>query len=440
MRSFFNSLRAYCTPYWYWLYFPLSFFWCQHTPKPVFVAQPSWVSSMVATDPEGYSDPIYSTAAIDYSANVIQHEGSALKNFFEQLGLLENKKDRKVRILHIGDSHIQADFFSGEVRKRLQADPRFGNGGRGFVFPYAAAKTNNPFNYQVSTKGNWEPKRSISKNAFSRWGLSGLNAITMEVNSEISLKLVPYNGYQAPSFSHVRIFYPIEDPQNYEVTLPNQTDLIESAYASPYGYMAFDLKSPQTSLDIGLKKTDKRQNRFLMQGILLENNKAGIVYNATGLNGAEVNTYFRCEDFDKHVRSIAPNLIIISLGTNDANVAKFDAALYKANLKYMINKIRQIMPKVSILLTSPNDSYYMGQKPNKNTQEVVEKLEEVSREMRVAFWDFYTVMGGLGTVKRWVKQGLAQKDLIHLTDRGYQLQGRLLHKALDDAYKLSKSK
>lgn len=394
-------------------------FLCQYTTKPGFKA-----SKGTSAAPQ-----------IVYSANVIQHEGNALKHFFEQLQQLERKKDRKVRILQIGDSHIQADFFSGEVRKRYQNDPRFGNGGRGFIFPYTAAKTNNPFNYQITTKGNWEPKRSVTKTSFSRWGISGINAITTDSKAEISIQLVPYNGYTPSAFSHVRVFYPIDDPQNFEVTLPKQASLIESAYASPHGCMAFDLKTPQTSLDIGLKKTDSRQVRFLMQGILLENNSPGIVYNATGLNGAEVNTYFRCEDFDKHVKSLNPDLIIISLGTNDAFVSNFDSELYKANLKYMIRKIRMTVPKASILLTSPNDTYYYGQKPNKNSLAVVEKLEEVSREMRVGYWDFFAVMGGLGTIKRWEKQGLAQPDMVHLTDRGYQLQGRLLYKALDDAYK-----
>src|SRR5207302_11012269 len=40
-------------------------------------------------------------------------------------------RSRPVTILQIGDSHTAADFFTGELRKRLQA--RYGDGGVGYV-------------------------------------------------------------------------------------------------------------------------------------------------------------------------------------------------------------------------------------------------------------------------------------------------------------------
>ena len=60
--------------------------------------------------------------------NVISNE-KALTAIFEKLYQLEENQDRKVRIVHIGDSHIQADLFTAKIRRRMQQV--FGNAGFG---------------------------------------------------------------------------------------------------------------------------------------------------------------------------------------------------------------------------------------------------------------------------------------------------------------------
>jgi len=73
--------------------------------------------------------------------NKIEND-SSLNSFYEKLYLLEKTKMSRVNIAHIGDSHIQADHFSGAMRQKLQV--KFGNGGRGLIFPYRVAKSNEP--------------------------------------------------------------------------------------------------------------------------------------------------------------------------------------------------------------------------------------------------------------------------------------------------------
>ena len=53
-----------------------------------------------------------------------------LEHIFTALQAREQGRG-SARITHIGDSHIIADFWTGEMRTRLQN--RFGDGGRGFV-------------------------------------------------------------------------------------------------------------------------------------------------------------------------------------------------------------------------------------------------------------------------------------------------------------------
>ncbi|WP_027001142.1 GDSL-type esterase/lipase family protein [Hugenholtzia roseola] len=372
---------------------------------------------------------------IDYGANDILFS-QYLEPFFKALQDLQNKKRRQVHILHIGDSHLQADFFTGEVRRRLQADARFGEAGRGFVFPYNVAKTNNPLDYKVSYTGVWEGFRSALPRQQSRWGLAGVTAQTYQSSATFAIKLQTFKGKSPIGFNKIRIYYPLQDSTQFEPTLHLASSEILSRKVSNEGYMEYTLRQVQTELNLGLVKTEAGQKRFLLQGVWLENTEqAGILYSAVGVNGADSKTYLRCEDFEPHLRSLAPDLVVISLGTNDAYATNFNESLYQANLEFLIAQIRKNFPQLPILLTSPNDTYRYQKYINYHTEKAQEKLYGIAQNKQVAFWDFFKIMGGLKSIAYWQKAELAQRDRVHLSQAGYELQGQLFFEALDEAYK-----
>src|SRR5690606_25755204 len=92
---------------------------------------------------------------------------------FEALRALENGSGETVRITWLGDSHTAADFWTGEVRRRLQA--RFGNGGQGVVSLALGGGRDEVASYKV--RGTWkqEPKSgaSRSRQLDGKVGLSG---------------------------------------------------------------------------------------------------------------------------------------------------------------------------------------------------------------------------------------------------------------------------
>ncbi len=59
--------------------------------------------------------------------------------------------DSILRIVYLGDSHIQADFGGDVVRQRLNRAA--GNAGRGLIIPFKIAGTNQPNDYTFSTTG-----------------------------------------------------------------------------------------------------------------------------------------------------------------------------------------------------------------------------------------------------------------------------------------------
>jgi lysophospholipase L1-like esterase len=355
-----------------------------------------------------------------------------LARFWEKLASLEQDRDEKVHIYQLGDSHIQADIFSGYFRNRLINDPRFPVNARGFIFPYNAAQTNNPYNYKVSYTGQWEGKRSVKSKNFSRWGLAG---ITTETSSpEASLTVYPNSQRDVYQIQKVKIFYPTEDPSQFDaIVLPDEGNYLLSYFAGQ-GYIEFVLQNPQPSVKIQLKKSASKQYRFTLQGIFLDSMEPSIVYSASGVNAADVTSYFRCEDLERNVYALSPDLLIISLGTNDAYMYAFDAGKFKADLITLIRKIRKYSPETDILLTTPGDNFRKRKYQNKNNELARIKMLEVAAEMDVAVWDFYSVMGGLESMNHWYSAGLAQRDKLHLTMRGYEVQGELMYQAFEQAY------
>ena len=67
---------------------------------------------------------------------------SSLQPFFAGLDSLRAGKDTVLTIVHLGDSHIQAGYYSGKVMRLLQA--QFGNAGRGWIAPFKLSRTNEP--------------------------------------------------------------------------------------------------------------------------------------------------------------------------------------------------------------------------------------------------------------------------------------------------------
>ncbi len=357
----------------------------------------------------------------------------SLAPFFAKLKMLQEGSKERVHILHIGDSHVQADVFTGRMRQRFADDYRFGVAARGFVFPYRLARSNNPEDFTVSYTGTWEGKRCAISNEYSDWGLACITAKTTDLTA--SFVISPTVKSVQNEIVRVKIFYPVADKNSFRIRLvPEAGNQVISELITS-GFIEFTLQEAQKSVRFELYKTHIGQNHFLLQGISLENDGQGVVYSASGVNGAKVSSYLRCTAFEKHLLALKPDLVIVSLGTNDAFFDDFDPYLFKANYRFLIDKIRRVVPKAGILLTTPGDSFRRRRYPNPDIRQAVLKIIEVSRELGVAVWDFYEVMGGFRSAQLWQKHYLCQRDLVHFTHQGYILQGDLLYEAIDKAYR-----
>ena len=404
-----------------------------YVPKPLHFPPPD--SAFMAQHPNLPAD--FQPAVMHIEANPLQTFGQEpLANFRAAARKLAAGEKRQLRVLHIGDSHLQADLFSGQLRELLQQAPPAGYGaaGRGFVFPYALAHTNNPGDYRVTSTGAWLGRRSAISTHQSNWGLAGLTAVTTDPGATFTLELRGSAATSSP-VTRVRVFWPWTDSSSYQLDFADSANVASVERDSASGSVVWQLKKPVTLLPFVVRRTVPTQYRLLLQGLNLENDQPGLEYGMTGGNGAEVTSYLRAGRLRRHLAVLQPDLLIISLGTNDAYRPHFDSVAFRANYATLLQQILREVPKASVLLTTPGDTY-RGTIPNAaNTAAARRTILALAEETGCAVWDFNAVMGGSQSINQWAGLGLAQRDRVHYTLRGYRLQGELLYQAIRDALK-----
>lgn len=351
----------------------------------------------------------------------------------EAFDALINGRRKKVNIVHFGDSHIQADHFSGEMRSHFNDEKLLGNGGRGYLFPCSMANTSNPHNIKVSYKGIWNGCRNVELYKSCSWGLSGMTSTTSNVEATFTIDPNLNNANHKYEITRVKVYYQVSNKNSYYVKLMLPNGVLYPVRLDVDGYAEFILPVTEKTITIGLEKRFDHQNFFTLEGISFENDNKGIQYNAVGVNSATVPSFLKMPKFESHLKSLSPDLVIVSLGTNDAYTPYFNPNQYKINLARLIQKIKNAVPNASILLTTPNDCALYG-RFNKANQEATRVIMELSTEANCAVWDVFTIMGGLGSINQWLGAGLAAGDRIHLTGKGYRLQGDLLYDALITNY------
>jgi LysM repeat protein/lysophospholipase L1-like esterase len=466
---------------------------------------------------------------IDFVANVIERR-EVLLPFFKRLDDLRAGKSNQVRILHLGDSHVQGDYFTGWLRAFFQH--QYGAAGRGLVFPYREAGSYNARDIKTSATGYWQGRKSTFQNREVPIGLSAMGMRTYQENFELTL--LPQDRYGLDQrFNTVTIFHEkgpevfdmlVETGKTPSVPKPHPTTAIaasllvqpfappanlshkvrsgESLYSISRKYRCTivelrklnglnsnlihpgeTLKVPASKLlappsapaaaplplntfvPVGAKVVEAAQNaqqpflsivhldslssmlrlkglkrqaqqeRTTLFGLLLENNtRSGVLYCAAGANGVTYYHYNHAEYFVDQAALLYPDLIIITLGTNEAFLPSSKMAEVEREVDAFLQKLQTKMPQVPILVTIHPDVLKNKSLDNTTGMQVRDILRRQTQAHRVASWDFPMVMGGLGSMRRWRSEGLAQADGIHFTERGYLVKAQLLYQALQKAY------
>ncbi len=371
---------------------------------------------------------------IDQEKNVIGNAAS-LGAFFNSLQKIEKKGEGKVNILHIGDSHIQSGVLAKVVRQKLQKV--FGNAGRGLICPYALARTNGPRDYTIASDATWTQESVIHKEKSLNIGICGLTILSDAHGADLTITL---NSRDAVNnkFNKISVFH--------ENRLLN-TDLVflDTNGGKMAGVVnrrleqgccnyvsSAELAEYRDGLKIQALPKEGDADFTQINGIILESGNPGILYHNVGINGATYQDYNE-EAFIRQVAYLEPELIIISLGTNESFARNFHPDEFIGHVDILISGLKKHLSRAAFILTVPPYSL-KGRSKNWNVPVIRRELLSYCQKNNLAYWDLFSVMGGLGSMRTWQANKLASPDSVHFLTSGYELQGKLLFDALIKSY------
>ncbi|MBO6024960.1 MAG: hypothetical protein J6P83_08930 [Bacteroidales bacterium] len=382
-------------------------------------------------------------AHLDRNRIIYPGDSLDMERFFEKLDSVLFLGQGNLSIMHIGGSHVQAGVFTQQFRNDLLGIAPDLIGGQYFVFPFAAGGTNNPSHFRVSSTGSWDYCRNaVRKETDKRMGLAGAAITTTDADASVSIvtrerrvtAISPrfeFNKVTLIGFSETEDVVPVIGYKGK--TLQGTHDESQDTYT-------FQLPALTDSICIFF---EAMPGEFTLTGVLLDNGMPGISLHGVGVNGASLPSYLRCDDFERDLKLIKPDLVIFGIGINDAAEKDFDVTYFKRNYDALIRIIKRVNPDCALLFVTNNDSYkyVKGRKKRRGYYEVnpngliVEQaFMELGKQHNAAVWDQFDVMGGLYSMKDWENAGLAQRDKIHFTGDGYKLIGDLLYNALISRY------
>ncbi len=418
------------------------------------------------------------------SPNVIINP-SALSTFYAKLKQVHSVTPQKLNIVHIGDSHIQADLMTNVARQNLQKI--FGNGGRGFIFPYSVAKTNGASDIRFSSIGSFQSLRNISPPSELTVGLSGIALQNKSSDFEIELlvkdpvyhfntiKVISPSSFQTFAFANEKIKTISETSVPKSIVHRIKSGEALSLIASKYGISVSEIKRANNlksnairagkTLKIPSAETQKRTTEtfkyipleaqktdnyafyhfeipqstlalipvenatFNLNGIVLENDNNGIIYHNIGVNGSKFSDYNKYPLFFQQLAILSPDLVILSLGTNES-FDKLIADDYMKQLMQFVSNLRMRNPEVSILISTPPPSLFSRKYANNFVEEYSKEIVNLANDNSFAVWDLYSLLGGNSGISENAKNNLIGPDRVHYTKLGYELQGKLLSEAI----------
>jgi len=390
---------------------------------------------------QAYGQPLPEVNARSYTLvnpdeNVIQNAGH-LDDFFEKLIHLKSTGKGKVNILHIGDSHIQADFLTSVVRKDFQHE--FGNAGRGLVVPLRVAGTNEPVNIRSSASSStaWKSKRGIYVHQPLPIGIGGVTLNTVQPNARLTICMSdPVIDY---SFNTVTLFYQ-KDQHSFDFSIQDASGsekAILTAYSGePFAnYSRVLLPAATNQITVQMLQPTPEKKQATLFGLSLENGKDGVLYHAVGVNGAKYVHYNAALHFAKQTQALQPDLIIISLGTNESMDYPYLEKTFDAQINKLVQALIAYNPQARFILATPPDSFRRKINYNPGIEAVRDHIVQYAVENGLAFWDMYKVNGGKYSASEWKMQGLLRPDGVHFSREGYAYQGSLLYEAIMKSYK-----
>lgn len=357
---------------------------------------------------------------------------AGLQHFLDALAGLKTGQRKKVRIAYFGDSMIEGDLITEDLRDSLQLV--FGGAGVGFVpitSVVAGFRTTITHTFSKDWK-DYSYKALPPSNLFL--GISGHTFVPGESSWA---RYAPVRKQRMDKFQEVSLLYGPSSSANISVNDRSYT----LSGQLPVNKISWKLDSAQQKQALTIKWAGGPAAPFY--GVCFESDSGVFVdnYSFRGISGIELGKL--SGRLLQQMQTEHPyDLVVLHYGANvlwKPELTEYNN-WYGNPMRKVMDSLRNDLPNTSFLVITTADKSYKKNGSYITAPGVTALLKvqhDIAREHGAAYWNLYAAMGGHNSMIHWVEGDtvLANKDYTHFNRQGAARVGALLYKAMMDEYK-----
>lgn len=355
-----------------------------------------------------------------------------LARFHAALNGLERKTRREhVRVLWLGDSHGQADFWSGKLRKLL-AD-RFGGAGPGFV--HLGYKNYRHDGLKIDVKGRWRmrPKKPVSTKRQGD-GVYGLGGLMMSGYADGPRVEIAFSEVVPGETLHYDLCYRfVEAGDALATSVDGKAEVTRSEKDEGRGQV------------VHLELTASTEEPFVVRpigrtdlcGVVVEadpKQQPGVVVDTLAINGARYGTALAwdAQAWQAEVARRKPSLVVFEYGTNEAGDVSPPYNKVGKQVGELLGRVREVAPEADCVVVSPTDRGDAEEEVATMRQSIM----TAAKAARCYWFDAWKILGGQGAFAKLAAEPepKVQKDEVHLTIKGYRELAQTMYEELMAGY------
>ena len=387
------------------------------------------LASASDSPPEDPENPAVREAKPETAENIVSIEDfggevPAMDHFYDML--LDMPEDRPVRIAVLGDSFVEGDIFTADLRESLQ--DAYGGSGVGFV-PFSSSVALLRSTVRHTAQGwktrNVKDKRQAPEDLQDKFFVSGDLSLPQE-GASVRMEGVSFRKHLDAAGAARLVFINRERTALHVVI--NDTASRTFTPDSGERVQQIGIEAPVRSIEVRLD----RPEGFIGYGIELADRRGIVVDNFSIRGNSGLALFGTNFGVNSQIAAILGgyDLIVLQYGLNvmSADVMRYDT--YADAFVRVVNYMKRCFPGSSILVMGVGDRC-MQREGEFVTMPAVYGMIEAQRRAAeragVAFWNTFEAMGGEGSMARLVEKNWAAKDYTHIGYRGGKfVAGRLI--------------
>lgn len=350
-----------------------------------------------------------------------------MKAFYRALGEVQQ---RAVRIAYFGDSFIEADILTADLREMLQK--RYGGCGVGYV-----TITTEVAGYRPTVGHTWDgwTSHAVTDGHFDRSQQDISNHYFIPRSGAfVTLKGQRKYASRLDTCQASTIYFISPDSARITATINGKT--AKTFEVSP-GDSTLQALTVRGKIGSVRWQVDSIQAHATFYGATMdaENGIAVDNFSVRGSSGQQLGNipmamlrrYHRLRPYD---------LIVLQYGLNVASEQGVNYTYYTHAMAKVIAHLKDAFPETSILLVGVGDREYKDENGELHTMPGVKNLiryqQALAADTHIAFWNMFDAMGGEGSMEKLVDSHpqMANYDYTHINFRGGKHLAEILYKTL----------